>query len=97
MSKLYLTDNERYRIRMFDASVVVAYWDDHTMRFIVKTTRTTKPLLMDAVAAVAPFHSDRRYAHCWTPLDQCFRAKHKHEPRTWVHPYAARIGAKAGV
>ena len=51
------------------------------------------------IGAVAAFTNDRRGTIKWTPLDECYREKHRESKKTWTHPYRARtlpLGVKCG-
>jgi hypothetical protein len=90
MSRLYLTDNERYRVRQYNSVIVVARWDDSTMRFVATTMRGEKVVPTDFIGAVAAFTNDRRGTIKWTPLDECYREKHRESKKIWTHPYRVR-------
>lgn len=93
MTRLYLTNNDRYRVRLSDKSTVSCRWDDSTLRFVVKTMRGDRVVVMNSITDVSPMANGRTIV--WTPLDRCFRDMHKGKQRkqradtgsTWQHPY----------
>ena len=92
--RLWLTPNDRYRVRSTSGRVDLVRWDDAACVF--RYERNERPVDMLAIAAVSPFASDGRAAITWTPYEQCFRAKFKPADtrRRWVHPYAKQLPAK---
>jgi len=94
--RLYLTNNDRYRVRLSDKSIVSCRWDDHALRFAVKGMRGDRIIVTDSITAVSPMTNGRTIV--WTPLDDCFRDMHKGKGRrerkersdsgsAWMHPY----------
>ncbi len=92
MTRLYLTHNDRYRVRLTNGDTVSCRWDDSTLRFAVKGMRGDRIIVTDSITAVSPLSSR---TIVWTPLDDCFRDMHKGKQRkertdsgsAWVHPY----------
>jgi hypothetical protein len=93
MTRLYLTHNDRYRVRLSDKSIVYCRWDDPNVRFVVKTLRGDRVVVMDSIKSVSPVEYNRPIF--WTFLGNCFRDMHKGKQRkeradagsTWQHPY----------
>ena len=93
MTRLYLTNNDRYRVRLSDKSIVSCRWDDPNVRFVVKTLRGDRVVVMDSIKSVSPMANNRTIT--WTSLGDCFRDMHKGKQRkqradtdsTWQHPY----------
>lgn len=93
MTRLYLTHNDRYRVRLSDKSTVSCRWDDPNVRFVVKTLRGDRVIVMDSIKSASPVEHNRTIT--WTSLRHCFRDMHKGKQRkeradtgsTWQHPY----------
>lgn len=92
MTRLYLTDRDRYRVRYLDGRVVICRWDDAAMTFRTGRGDERRTIDLQRVAAVSSFVHEGRATITWTPWDHCYRAKHRPAEKTpaWVHPYAAR-------
>ena len=91
MSRLYLSDRGRYRVRYLDATVRIAQWDDRACVFVTGRGTQRRTLPMDLVAAVSPFEVKGRCVIRFVPLDECYRDRHKpkdRHTRAWQHPYA---------
>lgn len=96
MTRLYLTHNDRYRVRLSDKSIVSCRWDDPNVRFVVKGLRGDRVVVMDSIKSVSPVEHNRTIT--WTSLGDCFRDMHKGKGRrerkersdsgsAWMHPY----------
>jgi hypothetical protein len=96
MTRLYLTHNDRYRVRLASGDTVSCRWDDPHMRFVVKTMRGDRVLVTDNIKSVSPVENNRTIV--WTSLGHCFRDMHKGKEgkqrkeradsgSTWQHPY----------
>ena len=107
MSRLYLTHNDRYRVRLSDKSIVSCRWDDPNVRFVVKTLRGDRVVVMNSIKSVSPKANNRTIA--WTSLGDCFRDMHKGKsprdrkerwdsgsasPPPWKHPYQSPSSQK---
>lgn len=90
MTRLYLTDRDRYRVRMTDARVVQCRWDDAAFAFVTGRGQERRTIDMSRVAAVSSLAHWGRCRIVWYPFDRCYRAKHAPKVATWVHPYARR-------
>ena len=97
-TRLYLTHNDRYRVRLFDQSIVFCRWDDPNVRFVVKTLKGDRVVVMHSIRKVSSM-APRGTAIVWTSLGNCFRDMHKGKqrkerwdsgsasPPPWKHPY----------
>ena len=101
MTRLYLTHNDRYRVRLSDNSTVSCRWDDSTLRFVVKGLRGNRVVVTDSIRDVSPMTPSGKTI-AWTSLGDCFRDMHKGKsprdrkerwdsgsasPPPWKHPY----------
>jgi hypothetical protein len=100
-ARLYLTHNDRYRVRLSDNSTVSCRWDDSTLRFVVKGLRGNRIIVTASILDVSPMTPSGKTI-AWTSLGDCFRDMHKGKgarerkerwdsgsasPPAWRHPY----------
>lgn len=92
VKRLYLTDRDRYRVRILNGRVVVCRWDDAALTFHTGRGDERRTVDMDRIGACAAFVFEGRATIRWTPWAHCYRAKHRPvvASQRWVHPYAAR-------